>query len=173
LEQDKFTLLHVGHIMPRRNLGIFSRIDSSKYQSLIVASEYLKLDEPMYNQLKENGCKIITGYIKDLQEVYGMCDCYVFPVRPGQTVMMPLTVFEAMSCNMPVITTEFEALKEMFTEGNGLIFVKDVEEILSSLESLKVNMQEVKTREMILLYSWVNIGKKIGAVYDEVIKERG
>ena len=63
-----------------------------------------------------------TEYITHLEEIYALSDCYVFPTTDRRyCVEMPLSVLEAMSCNLPMLTTRFGALPGVFEEASGLI----------------------------------------------------
>ena len=67
----------------------------------------------------------------NIEEVYALSDCYVFPTPPMNkinSIEIPLSVLEAMACNLSVITTKFGALPKVFEEGDGLIFVDDGED---------------------------------------------
>lgn len=169
IEPDKFTILHVGHLMARRNLEVFKNMKNQDSQILIVASEYLRFDNKIYKKLKDIGCIIFGGYYDNIEEIYALADCYIFPVKRGYTILTPLSVMEAMACNLPVITTKFEGLTAFFDEGKGLIFVENEGDLLIKLEELKVDSPEIRNREKVLPYSWDNITMKLIKIYEEVL----
>lgn len=169
IEEDKFTILHVGHLMERRNLEVFQKIKNEDNQIIIVASEYLNFDGEMFKQLNNSGCIIFKGYYKNIEEIYALADCYVFPVKKGYTILTPLSVLEAMSANLIVISTKFKGLIEIFSEGNGLLFVENEGDIISKLKI--VRNQEVKTRDKVLPYSWDNISEELVKIYTEVLNQ--
>jgi len=72
--------------------------------------------------LKKYGFRIIDEYVPNIEEIYNLADCYVFPTfKRHNCIDMPLSVMEAMACNIPVISTKFGGLPKIFKEGNGLI----------------------------------------------------
>lgn len=173
IPEEKFVILHVGHMIKERNLKIFKSLQSEDNQVLLMTSTHkhknkIGYDNDTYYLLKKCGCIIWSGYLSDIEEVYQLSDCYVFPVNIGHSLFMPLSVLEAMSCNLPVITTKFEGLTTFFKEGNGLMFVDGEKDILKKVDEIKNGNIEVKTREHALPYSWENIIKKLNGIYNEV-----
>ena len=132
IDKNKFTILHVGHLSRKRNLEIFTKIQrlNKDFQTLIVAGTYIYQEYDLYSILKNAKCKIIVGYIKNIEEIYALSDCYVFPVPFGNSINIPLTILEALSCNLPVISYNYPSLS-IFNEGNGIYFVKSQNDILS------------------------------------------
>ena len=167
IDKEKFVILHVGHIRGVRGLQIFNKIqkEDENNQVIIIGSAYFKRDEELYETLKNNGCIIWNSYFKNIEEIYALADCYMFPVTKGNSIFMPLSVMEAMACNLPVITTKFEGLNRCFIEGNGLIFANNVKDVYKKIEKIKENGSEIKTREEILPYSWSNIIKNLEKNY--------
>ena len=168
IEKDKFTVLHVGHIMDKRNLEIFTKL-AKENQTIIIASNYIKTDYKLLKDLQENGCIISQGYFPNIEEFYQLSDCYLFPVKKGDSILCPLSVLEAMSCNLPVVTTDFEGLKTFFDEGNGLIFAKKEEELIAGIESIKKGNFFIDTREKVERYSWQNITGEIIRIYKTLL----
>ena len=169
IKPDKFTILHVGHLMARRNLEVFKEMKNEDTRILIVASEYLRFDNRISKKLKNAGCIVFNGYYKNIEEIYALADCYIFPVKKGYTILTPLSVMEAMACNLPVITTKFEGLTAIFEEGEGLIFVENEDDILIKLEKLKADSPKIRNRGKVLPYSWDNIAKKLVKNYGELL----
>ena len=67
-----------------------------------------------------------------------MSDCYVFPtVHKKACIETPLSVLEAMACNLPIVSTRFGALPTIFNEGSGLFFTENVEHIPQILLDVK------------------------------------
>ena len=172
IEKDKFTVLHVGHIMKKRHLKIIAELAKYKdIQIIIVASNYIKTDYKLLKDLQENGCIIFQGYFSEIEEFYQLSDCYLFPVKKGDSILCPLSVLEAMSCNLPVVTTDFEGLKTFFDEGNGLIFAKREEELVVRIESIKKGNISIATREKVEPYSWQNITGEIVQIYKTLLAD--
>jgi len=128
LEPERFTALHVGHLLNNRNLGIMEGI-SSVDQGIVLASSYIGVEDKVLGRLMKSGCKVIVGYSPEVEQFYQLSDCYVFPVLRGNTIAFPLSVLEAMACNLPVITSRCEGITTFFQEEGGLYFADTEDEI--------------------------------------------
>lgn len=170
--RDDFVVLHVGHIKKGRNIQVLQSIQERKgYQVVIVGSTSTNVEIELCESLREIGCIILTEYLKNISEIYGLSDCYVFPVVDDlNCIEIPLSVMEAMSCNLPVVTTKFGALPRLFKEGDGFFFIENEYEILPILEILKKDNQHISTRKKALNYSWEMISKKIEVMYEKALK---
>jgi glycosyltransferase involved in cell wall biosynthesis len=170
IEQDKFVILHVGPIKKRRNIEVFKELQKKGNQVIIIGRESQEREMNLYQTLKRKGCKIWTNYLKDIEEVYALSDCYVFPTSDEYScIEMPLSVLEAMACNLPVISTKFRALPRVFDEGGGLFFIERDDDIYKTLEKIR-NGIEIKTREKVLPYSLENIVIRLEKIYEETTK---
>lgn len=173
LDKDAFVVLHVGHIKKGRNVQIFREIEEEKEnQVILVGSTSTDIERRLYQDLKKTGCVIFTNYLENINEIYALSDCYVFPVIDKlNSIEMPLSVLEAMSCNLPVVTTDFGALSRVFKEGDGLFFVKNEANIINSLNKIKDEKMELKTREKVFPFSWDAISKKLENIYESLTGE--
>jgi glycosyltransferase involved in cell wall biosynthesis len=171
IQKDKFTILHVGHLTANRNLGIFTEL-SKENQIIIVSSKYITTNHKLLNNLQDAGCITFQGYFPNIEEFYQLSDCYLFPVMPGNSILCPLSIMEAMSCNLPVITTDFDGIKTFFKEGEGLTFAKRKEEFLDAIENNKKRDISVVTRKKVEEYSWQNITMKIVEVYRALVSDK-
>ncbi len=169
IDEDRFLILHVGHIIPRRNVQALADIQRSGKQVLMVASRFAKADVGLYSLLKGSGCRVIEGYVPDIEHIYAMADCYVFPTQPGNTILTPLSVLEAMACNVPVVSARFEGLLELFEEGNGLFFADTVADMVQAIEKVEAGGIDVRTREKVLPYSWSCIAEQIEQLYQSLL----
>lgn len=173
LSQGKFIILHIGHIRKGRNLQLLAEIqqENRDRQVLIVGSTSTPFEQDIYESLVESGCIVWRKYFEKIEEVYALSDCYVFPAftKLGG-IDLPLSVMEAMSCNLPVISTKFGALSRIFAEGGGLHFTETREEFLQRLDTIKAGT-EVSTREKVLPYTWGNIALRLEQIYGEVLED--
>lgn len=163
LDKDKITLLHVGHIKSNRNLGIFKRL-SHDYQVIIVGSTYIEVDKKIVNDLLNAGCNLFCGYIPNIEEFYQLSDCYIFPVILGNSILCPLSVMEAMSCNLSVLTKPFEGIQTFFREGNGLLYLNSEEDFADQIKKV-TQISDINTRDKVDKYSWKNIADHIVKIY--------
>ena len=172
LDKEKVIVLHVGHLEGKRNLQIFDRIQSEYNQIVIIGSKYITTDQNLYQHLKDRGCIIYMGYFKNIEEMYALSDCYIFPVIKGGSILTPLSVMEAMSCNLPVITRDFDGLTRIFSEGEGLIYAEDDEDFIHAIDRIKKGI-DTKTREKVLPYSWKNTAIELDKIYNEILQIEG
>ncbi|MCL6479117.1 MAG: glycosyltransferase family 4 protein, partial [Peptococcaceae bacterium] len=102
--------------------------------------------------------------------IYQMADCYVFPVlKEFSCIDMPLSVLEAMACNIGVITTRYQALPKIVKESEGVIFINGHSNIINIINSNLESFKIIDNRSKVLSYSWENIINMLEAYYREII----
>jgi len=181
IDQEKYIILHIGGIKANRNLGILSELQQGNNQVIVIGSTSQPLENNVYRNLAKSGCIVWRKYFENINEIYEISDCYVFPVAnriDGKEIPtsklgcidLPLTVMEAMACNLPVITTRFGALPRMFTEGDGFFFAEVDRDISQRLDAIK-NGVKINTREKVLAYSWAKIVEALEGIYGNLLKE--
>lgn len=175
IDKDKFVVLHVGSIKSGRNVLLLKKLQGrNNNQVVIVGPVSTGTHQEVLHQLEEAGCIVWREYFENVEEIYALSDCYVFPVvlkkdslgrASADSIEMPLSVLEAMACNLQVITTKFGALPRIFEGGDGLFFADSVDDFIVALESIKCNNIAIKTREKVVPFSWEGIGKKLEENY--------
>ncbi len=171
---DKFVILHVGPIKSGRGLEVLSQIqdEAKDVQVLVVGSTSMTSSKGLVNRLTESGCLVWQHYFEKIEEIYALADCYVFPTTERfASIDMPLSVMEAMSCNVPVISTRFRALGRVFEEGDGFFFSETKDELLGSIHNVR-NGVTVKIRDKVLPYSWNKIVSLLEDLYGRLTLER-
>lgn len=173
IDKEKFVIVHIGTIKEGRNVQSLEKLQRDDNQVIVVGAVSMGIDKNLAQQLENSGCLVWTKYFKNIEEIYLLSDCYIFPTSPANkinSIEMPLSVLEAMSCNLPVITTKFGALPRVFEESDGLFFVGNEKDFSTALGEIK-NGVKIKTREKVLPYSWEKIGKRLNSIYHELILE--
>lgn len=175
IDKEKFVVLHIGHINKGRNLEIFKTIAKNNKNveiMLIGSTNTFNFDENVYNDLKSNGCKIWREYFENIEEIYQLSDCYLFPtIDKSCAIELPLSVLEAMSCNLPVITTKFGGLNRIFREEEGIIFVDNINELEEKLEIVRRKNPLINTRKHVLPYSWEKVASHLEELYENLVSE--
>jgi len=174
IKRDRFVILHVGPIIKGRNVELLGQLQNGN-QQVIVIGRTAPLDSSSYGALKDKGCIVLTHYLEHIEEMYALSDCYVFPTPPANraaSIEMPLSVMEAMSCNLPVIATRFGALPRAFEEGEGLLFVDCEDDPFQELDRVKEGV-EARTRDKVLPYGWDNVVSSLERIYDEIAETIG
>ena len=167
ITEDSYVVLHVGHFSANRNLQVLSEVQGDSNQVIVVASTHHGNDPNIRNELATSGCKIWQRYCDHIEEVYALSNCYVYPVIYG--IFSPLSVLEAMSCNLPVITTRHEWLTSMLNEGQGLRFAESNREILKAISDIKADGDRINTREQVLPYSWKKVAQQLQTFYEKLL----
>jgi glycosyltransferase involved in cell wall biosynthesis len=179
-EGDKI-VLHVGHIKANRNLGIFKKIQKiENFQVVIVGGTTESEDEKILWDLTSSKVRVYREYFEDISQFYKISDLYVFPVKDTGNELpkaynqvgaidLPLSIMEAMACNLPVITTPFGALPRLFKPGNGLYFCDTEADIYQTVKNL-ANKNICETRKKVLPYSWNNILKQMNKIYEKIVE---
>jgi glycosyltransferase involved in cell wall biosynthesis len=167
---DKFVILHVASLTRQRNLEMLMEIQDNKNEVLIIGRENEKIDLNVLKKLRERGCKVWLKHFQKIEEIYNISDCYIFPSKEKNAcIETPLSVLEAMACNLPVITTNFGSLPNLFEEEKGLFFIeepKDIYKILENIKDVKVN-----NREKILPFAVNNFLRELVNLYDEELNK--
>ena len=164
LETGKYLVLHVGHLSRKRNIQLMSRLQTADTQVLIVGSTYLGEDKELSASLEDQGCIVWRGYVPQIEQVYAIADCFVLPTSPSGSLFMPLSVLEAMACNLPVVSTPFEGLLRYFEPGDGLIYSEE-SEIPAALERWRQGGFPASTRRKVEAYSWDDVVRRLEAIY--------
>lgn len=172
ISNEKIVILHVGHIKEDRNIQLIEKINIKEVQTIVVASKYIKVDINIYKNLQKNSCKIFMEYLKNIEEIYALSDYYFFPVKQNCSILMPLSVLEAMACNLPVITRKYPGLTKFFSEGDGLIFAETDSEIVNKMNQIPSAIKDgirIKTRDKVAGYSWENIALSLNKIYSSLL----
>lgn len=112
----------------------------------------------------ENGVRI-TGFVPDVENHLSEIDIFV---SPSLTETTGLSVLEAMSCGLPVISTRVGAMRRIIKSGhNGMFFrQKDVKELSSKINTLILDQKLRKrigrnARRTVTPLSWDNTAQQI------------
>ncbi len=169
IENERFVILHVGSVKRERNLHVMQALQRDGDQALILGRPSEKRDSLLMDELRASGCIVWTNYMPHLEEVYALTDCYVFPATDRRyCIEMPLSVLEAMSCNLPVVTTRFGALPRAFEEGEGLIFADSDEHVVDAVERVKAGLRAT-TRDKVLPCDWTRIADELEQTYGSLL----
>jgi len=168
--QDKFAILHVGHIKKNRGVQHLAQLQQGNNQVIIVSSVSQPIERDVYDFLLKKKVRILREYFANIEEIYNLADCYVFPTTdPLGSIELPLSVLEAMACNLPVICTRYGGIPDLFREGQGLFFIDRSEELQDAIEVVKSGNISPRTREKVRPFDWQNIGLMLEKIYLKLI----
>jgi len=171
-DESDFIILHIGAIKHGRNQRSLLQIQGAKV--LIIPSITVTSDQEAVEELAKSNVTIWNKYFENIQEVYIMSDVYVFPVfEKLSSIEIPLSVLEAMSCNLPVITTRYGALSRILEEGDGLFFIEGEKQLSELISKIKNGNYKINTRNKIQSLSWKNITGDIAKIYETIYTNKG
>jgi glycosyltransferase involved in cell wall biosynthesis len=173
LPADRKIILHVGHLKEDRNIQVLEKIGDPSVLRLVVGSRYMGIEDDLHARLVKNGFRVILGYVERIEELYALSDIYVFPVKKNRTIAMPLSVLEAMACNLPVVSMKFPGLASFLEEGAGLSFAEDEDELVRKLSMwLAASGRELKpeTRDQVKDLSWEKISLALNGMYVKMLE---
>jgi len=158
---SKKIILHVGHIKTTRNIASFISIQNTgKFQVVLVGSTSTRQDNKLKGKMRDAGIIVIDSYIENIEEIYQLADIYVFPVRREDSAIdMPLSVLEAISCNLPIVTTRFGALPDYFSEDNSFKYFDFDNQLLDKINN--IDLVNINNCEKVKDYSWDNFANTI------------
>ncbi len=163
--QEQFVALHVGHLSKGRNIRALEQVQDSGSQVLIAVSTFFAHDGSLMRDLEARGVRFSTRYSDNIEELYQLADCYLFPVLSQRAcISQPLSVLEAMACNLPIVTTRFGGLPDLFPdEGEGLFYVDGASQIPAKVSYVRETFGHALpgTRAMVEQYSWSRTAREI------------
>lgn len=161
-------VLHTGHCNRGRNVMTLARLVSSGFEVILIASTSTTMDPALLIELRQSGVKVITDFLTDIQHFYQLADCYVFPVfHETSAIDAPLSILEAMACNIPVVTTRFGAMTSMFEAEDGFYYGSNEEEIIDMVKQA-IGEETCRTFEKVSAYSWDGLALKMVEALKEI-----
>ncbi|MFI5271419.1 MAG: glycosyltransferase [Ktedonobacterales bacterium] len=155
---ESFVALHVGHLRPSRNLDALAalRLRCPDVTLLLAASTSTRRDLALEQSLLSAGIRVIKSYVPQIECLYQLADCYVFPVQASHgSAELPLSVLEALACGLPVATTRFGALDESLPQGPAVRYFESTDELADSVRQfMQAPPTATVARQLALMYGW-------------------
>ncbi len=167
-----YVVCHVGHLNRGRNVQALKALaqrphaaDHVRLQVVVVGSTSTAHDAELIAEMRASGVLLIDTFVPDIAEIYQMADCYAFPVRSEtSSIDLPLSVLEAMACNLPVVTTRFGGLPLLFGEAAGLHFIADPEQLAEAVDDCRLancRGMQPETRALVERYAWPRMAQRM------------
>jgi glycosyltransferase involved in cell wall biosynthesis len=158
-------VLHVGHLTEGRNLEALLPLASQPDLTVVVVTSSQRESESarIEQQLRASGVVVIQGFLADIDEIYRLADCYIFPTpSTDYAIAMPLSILEAMASDLPVAAMRVGALPERFGDVEGVLLADSATELVGAVAQLL--SEPCSTRRLSEGYSWESLAAQVGAV---------
>jgi glycosyltransferase involved in cell wall biosynthesis len=165
IPEETRVVLHVGHLTGGRNLEALLPLAAQPDTTVVVVTSSQREAESgrLEDTLRAHGIVLIQGYLADIDEVYRLADCYVFPtVSTDYAIAMPLSILEAMASDLPVAAMRFGALPERFGDVEGVLLVNSSGELVDAVAKLR--RQAASTRHLSEGYSWDSMAQQVASI---------
>jgi glycosyltransferase involved in cell wall biosynthesis len=161
LPAQSFIVLHVGHINSGRNIAVLEQVQQAGCQAVLVGSTSTDQDDSLARRLEQAGVIVVRQFVEHIEDYYQAADCYVFPVTSATgSIAVPLSVLEAMACNLPVVTMPYGDLPALFPAGGGLSVARSDWELMNqTLAARRITCPA--TRALVLPFSWPSVARDI------------
>lgn len=173
IPENKIILLHVGHITRGREIQELSKFKTDAILPVIVGSTSTETDIDLYSELREQGCIVISQYIEHIEHFYQMANIYVFPTSNRESAIeFPLSVVEALSSGLSVLSKPYGGLVDHFAENERLQFYTDVQEGRHKLNKMLLASCSNKTSwsGLVQKFSWNSITEEMISKIGDLLK---
>ncbi len=174
LPADDDIVLHVGHINTGRRVETLANLPDNGTSVLLIGSER-NSDPELVEDLRDQGCHVVTEYQPHIEELYQLADVYAFTVPPENelsSINVPLSILEALATGLPVASTRYGALQRFFEDSPAIKFADTPQKLdFKTREALTNDYCPTKIRETATEYSWERIGTKLSEEYTQTFEE--
>jgi len=111
------------------------------------------------------GCTIVNDFVENIQHYYQISDVYIFPtVDENNSIEIPLSILEALACEIPVISTRFGGVERLLEGEKNILFVDSTEEIIDKVTAIKKDYSK-SIRPVTTKYDWKTLVIKLNELY--------
>jgi glycosyltransferase involved in cell wall biosynthesis len=162
LPPHAYIVLHAGHLNRQRGVLDLAALPSGVLPVLLASTSTMQ-DVQLADELRVAGVRVIDRYAPNVAELYQAADAYLFTVPPhpdaSSSIDMPLSVLEAMACNLPIIATPFGALPELWPDEEGVYFYTDATGLRNAVQ--RCRQTPAATRLLVQPYDWTSVAARI------------
>jgi glycosyltransferase involved in cell wall biosynthesis len=159
LPAKEYLVLHTGHLTPGRNTRVLGKLEGVG-RAVMLAGRSAGRDPRIKRKLEQQGVIVIDTYVERVEELYQAVDCYMFPVREEDAAMeFPLSVLEAMACDLPVIAYPYGGLPLALEPRDGLVFAENDDALLEAVGDSK--QIQSNTRAQAQAFDWPRVAATI------------
>jgi glycosyltransferase involved in cell wall biosynthesis len=171
LPEDAFIALHVGHMRRGRGLSKMASLVAKGITPVIVVSKSTGSDLRIKEQLIKGKCIVVDTFVQRIESYYQAADCYAFPTQSALRAMdLPLSILEAMACNLPVVSFDFGCISKLYGNIAGMKIVDSDEGFIGGITGMRDSPPVVETRKAVESNDWSNLANVIYSIYDGALK---
>jgi glycosyltransferase involved in cell wall biosynthesis len=173
IPENKKIVLHIGHFTEVRGVPTLGQLQAEiepEVQFVVVGSSTNRSKSLVVENLRGHGVMVMTDFIPEIERLYQASDAYIFPgARSDSAIDIPLSILEAMAVNLPIITTPFGGLPDIFKERPWFRYVESVDSMRETVkEVLFPDVTTSETRNMVIPYTWDMFAKIIIDTYEKI-----
>jgi len=180
LPLDTKIVLQVGHLTEVRGvrvLGDLQKALEDRVRFVAVSSATNRPQAEVVAALQGAGVKVILDFVPHIEQLYQASDAYLFPgIRVDAAIDIPLSVLEAMAVNLPVVTTRFGGLPDIFAPAPWFRYADSQKAMAAALEAVLFDeRRDSRTAEMVSRFTWTAFAQKILEAYQSLneVRETG
>lgn len=145
IEPDEFLFLHVGRLTQAKDhntlISAFAQVENSKL--LLVGKGELQKDiEQQIYKLGLDQRAIVAGAHPNTLDYYSAADCLVVS---SAWEGLPTVVLEAMSCSLPIITTNVGAADETLGQKQWIVPIRNPKALTQAMKDMQATPHEQRT----------------------------
>ena len=165
IDSKSKVILSIGHITSGRGLNLLISVAQKMDALFIFVSSNLSTnDEELENELKKHGIIVMKEPITNIEEIYQCADCFLFTVQNNDSAIgMPLSILEALSAGLPVVTTRFGMLPDIFGQSiddSEIYFIDNAYDAVGILTKA-ITKKNKKNRRIAQKFSWRAVTESI------------
>jgi Glycosyltransferase len=135
------------------------------FEAMIKLSDALKLE----NHVR------FTGLLEGLSLINEL-SAGDFLVLSSNYENMPVVILEALSCGLPVVSTNVGGIAEIINESNGILVpAHDSEALAAAMKAMCETYQQYDSmllrQKIVEKYSYENVGKLLNSWYNQILKQ--
>lgn len=172
LNPERPVVLHIGHLEAQRGIGVLADLATRDECQVVLVTSSTTAHEAQHDlgqRLRQAGVIVLTDYQPRVEELYQLADCYVFPVRStDNAIEAPLSVLEALACDLPVVSTRFGGLPRLFAGADhpGLVFIDTPDELVNAAGWL-CRAAVSGARTLVEPYGWDRVAEALLRAVDD------
>lgn len=185
ISKDDCVLLFMGflyHFSGLKEVSLELFHQNNPYIKLLIVGEgeaYQELQKIQY-KYRLSDRMILTGHkpFREIPQYLAAADFCILPAYCNEIMhdIVPSKIYEYMAAGKPVISTELQGILNKFGRDNGIVYVRQSEDVIKKAIELfdngEYNDLSLRARKFVEKYSWNNIADRFEKILQESIKNK-